>query len=105
MPVRMTTNSSPTRFGDPGDHPAQGQLAKSDSGKFEATHESPATTSHETTICQPNRAGIAGKLGNRGVILLFLQFRAEFRILLNCLPLALVALCPGFFRHKSERGI
>ena len=63
-----------------------------------------ATTSDSATVDQAGRAGIARKHGETNVVFFFLELTANFRVFLNSLLLALVALDPGFLGHNSEPG-
>src|SRR6266850_4835596 len=91
----------PTGFRDARDQPVQSCFAELEARAGELAQITMAPPADRTAIDYASRAGVAGQLRNRRIILLRLQFSAQGGVLLDCFPFFLVPFKPSLFSHKK----
>src|SRR5207244_2577144 len=87
------------------DQSLRGKLAKRQPRDFEPADERAAAARDFATVHDPRRAGVAGELGQTGVILLRLELGPERGVFLHRRALAFIAINPGCLCHKGTPNL
>src|SRR5258708_5466595 len=94
----------PTGFGHARNQAVKGAFAESHAGAGELAEVSVTPSAHRAAVHHSDRAGIAWKLGQAGIIALGLEFGAQGGVLFDRFGLLLVAFNPCFLSHNQEMG-
>ncbi len=98
------TAKLPAGFRHARDQSLGGELAKGQPRDFESPNEGAAAARYLTTVHHSSRAGVAGKLGQAGIVFFRFELGPHRGVFLHRIALPFIAINPGRLCHK-ERAI